>query len=62
MAAAVAAAIESLLDELAQSVLTQKKEALSAFEEFYFRTKPKMTDAQIQVRSASDCMWKIPYE
>jgi hypothetical protein len=47
--AAVAAAIEALLQELAQSLLTQKKDALTAFEEMFFREKPKLLEHEIKV-------------
>ncbi len=49
--AAVAAAIEALLQELSQSVLTQKKDALTAFEDMFFRTKPKLLEHEIKVFS-----------
>lgn len=54
MASDLADKLEHLLNELHQSVLTKKKDAISAFEEYYFRSKPKMNDAEIKVRLGSD--------
>jgi Holliday junction resolvasome RuvABC endonuclease subunit len=58
MSSDLADRLENLLNELHQSVLTQKKDAIAAFEEYYFRTKPQMNDAEIKVRceSRSECI------
>lgn len=42
-----------LLDELNPYIWTKKKDALSTFENFFFRAKPKYTEQDIRVRRNS---------
>jgi hypothetical protein len=42
------AMVNFVLDELQPLLWTHKKDALATFEEYFFRTKPKLTQADIQ--------------
>jgi hypothetical protein len=46
--------IHKLLDELTLSLLTNKKEALTEFEEVYVRSKPKLSEQQITLLLLGD--------